>query len=183
MLSSRNKVAPIATVLLAMATLGGCSSEATKTMSADGLTCPQVGIIRELAETTFFEGPGRDLTDVAARGQLVDFNGQCTYDREDKRQYVEVELNLTVEGELGPAAQGRLVRLPYFVAVVDADGKILAKQVYDAEIPVPEGQRRQRIVEQLVPTIPLGSERDGMGYRVLVGLQLTDEQRALAAPR
>ncbi len=158
--------------LLAAASLAGCASEATRTMSADGLTCPQVGIVRELAETTFYAETGRDLTDVIARGQLVDFNGQCHYVTKDRRDYVEVELNLTVEGELGPNAQGRLIRFPYFVAVVDVAGNIATKQVYEAEIAVPEGQRRQRIVEQLWPVIPLGQPTDGMGYRVLMGLQL-----------
>ncbi len=180
---SRSKLAMISTVALTLAALSGCSSEPTRTISAEGLTCPQVGIVRELAETTFYHGAGRDLTDVSARAQLVDFNGKCHYDRADNKNYVEVEVNLTVEGELGPAAQGRLVRVPYFVAVVDEAGNVLAKTVYDADIDVPDGIRRQRIVEQLVPAIPLGELRDGIGYRVLMGLQLTPEQRAAAVAR
>ena len=68
--------------------------------------CPRVVVLKEAIDLSRYKpGPGRDLTDQLFGGKLIDFKGDCGYDKKG------VDLNLTLVFEItrGPA---RLRPLP-----------------------------------------------------------------------
>jgi len=71
------------------------------------------------------------------------------------------------------------------VAVINPEGKILNKRVFDSEIVFQERSGFGRALEELQLTIPLEEPILGPAHRILVGFQLTREQleynRAAAA--
>ncbi|HET8726519.1 MAG TPA: hypothetical protein VFO41_03320 [Alphaproteobacteria bacterium] len=135
--------------------------------------CPEVRIVGDTAEVTQFrDGPGRDLTDVEARGVIADFSGECTYGDED----VTVDLNLVIGAEKGPAAATDSARFDYFVAVTDPQQTILNKELFETELTFEGGAVRTAVVEELQLSIPLDQIGDGSFYEVLVGFQMTPDQ-------
>jgi hypothetical protein len=124
--------------------------------------------------TQFRQGGGRDLTDVVSRGAVMDFRGSCQPDEAK----VDVDFQLVLATERGPAFDGRDPTYQYFVAVTDREGQVLAKQVFEATMRFAEGQNRAGSVEELHQTIPLAQGRRPADYQVLVGFQLTPDQLA-----
>ncbi|MFN8723678.1 MAG: hypothetical protein ACK5YI_22850 [Rhodospirillales bacterium] len=150
--------------------LAACGS--TPPPETAGFGCPRIGILREAAQaTTFRPGAGRDATDVAYRARIVDYGGRCSIDT----GVVEVELDLRMAAQRGPAGAADRVGYRYFVAVTDAAQNILAREVFDVDF-VFEGRPQVGSLEQLTQRIPLARGVDGRNYEVLVGFALTPEQ-------
>ena len=165
-----------APVLLAfaVAALGGCSlfKGSDKPVAQ---ACPQVAILRDLAEQTQFRpGQGRDLTDVVSRAELADFSGSCAYHDGS----VDVQVKLTLAAEKGPALRGQSTDYTYFVAITDPSGAPIAKQEFKTSVDFKPNVTRAGSVEELTQDIPLAKPDDGRNYRVLLGFQLTEDQLA-----
>jgi hypothetical protein len=137
------------------------------------LPCPGVSIVGELATLTKFrEGPGRDLTDVSYQAGLRDLSGSCKYD--DKG--VGIEMRISVIADRGPANTDRTIDVPYFVAISNPEGAIVAKQIFSSRLDFPAGQNRIGSIEELTEQIPLAKGTSGGGYRVMVGFQLNADE-------
>ena len=158
-------------VVLALAGLGlaACSSKKVKLPS-----CPRVGILGDAQKGTQYRaGPGRDLTDVTFQTELLDYNGECKF--EEKPPSVTVHFVLQVAATRGPAATASEALVPYFVAVVDKQHHVLARQAFTAHVPFKEGRRRVVVGEELEQTIPLDG-RSTSEIEVLIGLEINHEQ-------
>jgi hypothetical protein len=135
--------------------------------------CPRASIISDGATVTRFrEGPGRDLTDVTVKGEIVDVAVDCDYDRRG----VDVALQVAIAAERGPADRTRTAEFDYFVAVADAQRNILAKEVFHVSLRFPPNQQRTGTVDEIEPRIPLKDRADGVDYHIIVGFQLTPEE-------
>lgn len=149
--------------------LAACSSKKPNLPS-----CPRVGILGDAQKATQYRpGPGRDLTDVTFQTELLDYNGECKF--AEKPASVTVHFILQVAATRGPAAAASEAQVPYFVAVVDRDRKVLARQAFTAHVPFKEGRRRVVVGEELEQTIPLDG-RSTSDIEVLVGLEVSHEQ-------
>jgi len=137
--------------------------------------CPRVGILSDAAKGTVYRaGAGRDLTDVAYEHQLLDFNGGCKYT--DKLDAVTVIFTLQVAATRGPAGAAAETSVPYFVAVVDKQQRILSRERFTAKVPFTEGRRRAVVGEELEQRIPFVTGRGAADVEILVGLELSPEQ-------
>ena len=150
--------------------LAGCGlfSEA-----APPQACPDAVILADAKNVTLYrEGPGRDLTDVEFEGEIARIVGSC--------QYGKRELTVTLVADLvatrGPAAPDAEATLPFFVAITDEARNIVAKKVFDSAIPIPRGQRRAGVREEIEQVIPLPEGEPAPYYEIVVGFQLTPEQ-------
>lgn len=163
-----------ATALLA---LGGCNSTGlgAPTASELALGCPRVSIIRELKTVTEFRpGAGRDVSDIVARGELVDYKGNCEYGSDG----VTVNLSLLLGAEKGPAMTGNQAAFRYFVAVLRPDEtKPVAKAEFDTQLVFRDGQTRAANNEEVTPRIPVPKDTNVKNWSVVVGFQLTEAQR------
>jgi hypothetical protein len=158
-------------VVLALAGLGlaACSSKKPKLPS-----CPRVGILGDAQKATQYRaGSGRDLTDATFQTELLDYNGDCKF--EEKPASVTVRFILQVAATRGPAANSNEAQVPYFVAVVDKQHNVLARQAFVAHVPFKEGRRRVVVGEELEQTIPLEG-RSTSDIEILIGLEVSHEQ-------
>ncbi len=137
--------------------------------------CPSVLILRETATAAVFRpGGAADPADVAYRVELAPVRSVCRYNNDDTE--IEVDIEIEVTAERGPAAEGGELTIPYFVAVVAPGDRILAKGVFEIELGFGRSQARatarQRTKREIVP----GEKLTGADFEVLMGLQLTPEQ-------
>ncbi len=135
--------------------------------------CPPVSVLKDAAELIRYRpGPGRDLIDVVDQAKVARVERKCDYD--GNRLVVELKLDLAVER--GPAAAAATVELPYFIAVIDARQRILAKEVFISRITFPADRRRLGVREETEQIIPLAESQSGADFEILVGFQLTEQQ-------
>jgi hypothetical protein len=158
-----------ACLAVAALSLAGCGAFNTERPPP----CLPVVVLRDAAQLVNYRpGEGRDLTDVVAQARFTRFATKCDYSAGE----VEVELLLDIMIEQGPAATDRVARVPYFVAIIDTDQKILAKEVFQSIAQMPEGQRRAIVREETEQVIPIASVDDRIRYEIMIGFQLTEEQ-------
>lgn len=135
--------------------------------------CPTVGVPHESSTLTLFQpGNGRDLTDVIFSGGVQDAKIACTYTSNG----VDINLGVRVGGELGPAAKTRTATVPYFVAIVDPNRNILAKQVFNQTLVFPPNVSLSTSFDETEEHIPLPKNKSAEHYGIAVGMQLTPEQ-------
>jgi hypothetical protein len=157
---------------------GGGRGEAPVTVPARP-DCPTAAALADAADLRRYRTPdSQDLTDLIVNARITGLSGACSY--ADRRRAVRVTLTLAMEATRGPAATGRTVSLPYFVAVTDAEDRILDKAVYAVPAEFPAGRSRVRLTgEQVTLTLPIAPDRPAASYTVVVGFQLTPEELAL----
>jgi hypothetical protein len=142
------------------------------------LPCPQVEVLPGAETITIFrEGEGRDLVDVRFEGIIAPFSGQCQYVDDDTA--VVVELILRIGATKGPAATSQTEEFPFFVAIAERTGEIIAKKIFYSPVEVEEGRRRATVQEELEQRIPLTGLKTGGDYVIIIGFQLTREQMDL----
>lgn len=142
--------------------------------------CPRVRL-QPLHDTLtlFRDGPGRDLTDVRFEVDLNAYKLACGHDIDDETLAGElyVELNAVFVVDRGPADKSRRLAVPYIVALRDAaDGTVLQKNRFFAEVEFEGNQRRKLALDETVEmTIPLFPGRTGRDFVIHMGLQLKPE--------
>jgi hypothetical protein len=162
--------------LLLAAPIAGCTSQ----QDATSALCPSGGIVPDAnVLVQFRDGPGRDVTDVLVQGQVVDMKITCEYAKgRNAKPAVTLDLQIAFAAERGPAERTRKASLPYFIAIVDGERNIVAKENFRADFEWPDNRPRTGRVDQWEPHIPLKSNFDGPSFQILVGFQLTAEQVA-----
>jgi len=163
------RVAPLALILAAGGALSGCSWFHG---DYDDDKCPVVAIPDDLSHVSHFKGTGTDFANVTVTALLTDAKGQCNFDP----QGVTVEMNVSLIARLGPAAVDRTGDFAYFVAILNQDGTIVAKQVFPAPIAFADNQTRRGSIETITQRIPLKDLKQAGKYRIEIGFQLTQEE-------
>lgn len=156
----------LASVLL----IAACSRE--KPQAA----CPR-GVIpaNSASVTRFRDGPGRDLTDVVAEGEIVNILVQCKYDK----RAVTVDLQIAIAGDRGPADRSRVAEFEYWIAIVDPQQNVVTKQPARVRFQFTDNRTRLgQVLNEFEPYIPLADLKQGPEYQVIVGFQLTPEELA-----
>lgn len=135
--------------------------------------CPPAGTPSPLDRVTAFrDTAGRDLTDVLYEARLDGVDAACEYDKDG----VAIDLLVRIIAERGPADRERRALVRYFVAVEDGPRNVVAKQIYEIQMPFEGNNRRAGRVEELTVTVPAPENRSFADLRIQVGLQLTAEQ-------
>ena len=150
-------------LLAACATFGGDKS----------IECPAVRILQEGAEVRFFrDGPGRDLTDVTVEARFDGVGGQCEYDK----GRLEIAFVVQATAALGSAPGPRQRPIPYFVAVVDANGRILARQRFELPVAFPENFLRVAVQDEIGIKLPLANVVEAPDYTIFIGFELSRDE-------
>jgi len=155
------RLAPVLLFLLA-----GCS-----TLAPDSLPCPAVAILPDAAKLVRYTD-GTDLIDVEYEATIESVTPVCTHSGDD----FETELTVAIVARRGPAMQGDRADFAYFVAVTSADRQVLAREEFPVSIPLSAGGRRIRLVERVVPKLPIRKSRSRSSYRIYIGMVLTRQQ-------
>lgn len=137
--------------------------------------CPVASIVSDAARATVFkDGPGRDLIDIQFEIEIDAIASDCDYNR--ARDEISIRTGVRIVATRGPAAQGPDAAFSFFVAVVDRNQRVLARERFDSALVFEPDQRRAGAVEEIEEVIPLPEGLSGVNYEILVGIVLTADQ-------
>lgn len=159
---------------LPLLTLMGCGDTTATRLP---VACPRPGLLADGADLTRYRpGPVRDLTTLEWDARLAGISGGCNPGRGARS--VDVTLITAFTVERGAGAEGRVVDLPWFVAVVDAnDGRVLNRQNFVERATFARNEARTTIESVPVSlSLPVGETRRATDYRIFVSFQLTPEE-------
>lgn len=129
------------------------------------------------ALTLFRPGPGRDLTDVTFDLRITNLEGDCGYEFNDEASdVVDIAYLVMIEARRGPAAEGKSVTVPYFIAVTDPSRNVVAKQVFDVTLTFEDSAQRARFADEIRQNIPIAEGALGTEYETFVGFQYSRDQ-------
>jgi hypothetical protein len=165
--------------------LAGCSALTTPVNTTQA-ACPRIALLAEGADLTRFR-PGAtrgDLTAMVADARIAGFDATCDY-ADRARSALNVRVTPRFAAERGPAAEGRTLDLPWFVALTDAeDSAVLDRQGFTTRITFGPNVARTSATGQTARlALPLGEGRTAGTYTVRLSLQLTPEELALNRAR
>jgi hypothetical protein len=157
----------LAVVALALA-LAGCT--------AGQLPCPAAKILRDGDRVTkFMPGQPPGPQSVQYVGEIAAAKLSCSYDTHTY-QRLDVALGIQITAQRNPAHPTPDADLRYFVAIVNLQGDLLAKQEFPLRVPFPPGSNDVTKVESILQTIPLTYPQNGGSLQVWVGFQLSDQE-------
>ncbi|HEY8964349.1 MAG TPA: hypothetical protein VIN59_07815 [Alphaproteobacteria bacterium] len=143
-------------------------------------SCPGVEVLPDTKSITYFaDKDGRPIGGMTARAQLVDIKGGCDYTKDS----VIVDIDLIMQGHISDKGryEGRkdleaFMTFPYFVAVMDPDGKLIDKKIMATAMRFKPEIDDLDHAEKLTQTIPLSDVSKGAKYTITVGFQLNRQQ-------
>ena len=165
--SALRLIAPLALAGLALA---ACDPFKNTTPQ---FACPRFGGLETATQQVKFRpGDGRDLTDVMYMVRLNGVQRTCEYDKSG----VAIAMRVGFALELGPANPDRNASFQYFVAITDADNRVLAKEIFTTALAFPANVGYVEKTDELDQRIPLPVGRSASAYQIVVGLQLTEAE-------
>ncbi len=164
--------------LLAGACVGmvaGCGSSRSDTeIGEDPATCPPAGVLDGGGSLTVFGWLGDAApSDAVWQARITGIGASCSIDEDENGI---VDLRVGVEVVRGPAGIETEISVPYFVAIVDPDGRVLTREAFEVRFEVPLDRRGAHATEELTLRIPRPDKAPLSRYRIYTALQLTPEQ-------
>ena len=158
--------------VLAAALLSGCG-EMTDAKFAPA--CPQLALLAEGSDLVRFNGPGRDVTDRVLEARITGVEAAC---KPGRNAAVVATLKLQADVARGPAARGRAAQVPYFVAVMDGE-RVLERRAFVLDVAFAPNVDALRVSGgELELRFPGAGDRGAAQYKIVVSLQLTEEELA-----
>lgn len=142
--------------------------------------CPPVTIMPELKTLAEFTNPAKPgAATKISEFTLVGAQSDCTR----HAAALAMKIDLIFTGKLGPKAKTNKAdkpsfAYPYFIAVTNREGAILAKEIFAASVAYGADQTDIKQIETITQTIPIKDDESLTDYRVMVGLQLDEAQLA-----
>jgi len=145
-----------------------------------GPACPSTAVLSDAVTVTKLKtgAPAMppNAANVVLTAEMTQAQLKCDYDR--IKNTLSVDVSFAVKATRGAAAAGGTdPALDYFVAIVDTDGNVLSKRVFQSQprITGPTGTFTQNVNN--LP-VPLGTEKRPADFEILTGFQLTAAELA-----
>jgi len=172
----------IAMAALLVPALSACSSGPAPPAVLAGLQapCPRIAILADGADLTRFrDGGQRDLTAMVVDAKIAGFDAICDFVGRD-RTALGIRVTPRFEAERGPAAEGRIIDLPWFAVLSDAgDQTLLDRQSFTTRMNFPANVPRGVVSGPTARlSLPLGESVRPAEFAVRISFQLTPEQLA-----
>lgn len=140
-------------------------------------SCPVVEIVQDLAVYSDFAAATTSAENLVSSVGMARTQTTCG----TNKRSVTVDIGVAFDGVLGPRGRQSsgdkpFFTYPYFVAVTDPSGRIMAKEIFAASLTFEPGEDRHVHEEKLRHIIPLENPSNAGGYRVLIGFQLSPDQ-------
>lgn len=167
-------------------TMTACKSTAKILQVGDSATkqnagpCPRAFAIYDAARMVEFRGEAQRFSNVGFTGEITNVRSLCRYYNTEP---IEGDLEITFDLGRGPMATQNTATYEYFVAVTRRNIDVINKKVFPLQVTFPAGQDRIRVTETIDSIIiPRATETtSGLNFEIIVGFQLTPEQRAFNA--
>lgn len=140
------------------------------------LVCPTTGILEEASLMRVFAS-GAAAAPAGVAYDLEFMRALLLECELNDKQEMTAKIRFEARAQPGPARAENTIRYPYFIALLDPNGKILDKKVLEGEAKFKSGDTQIRFAEEydkIKFDVPEG--KDGQGYEILIGFQLTREQ-------
>jgi hypothetical protein len=150
-------------------------------MAIIGPLCPPSAVLADAVTVTKLK-PGSpvavmpDASNVAFTAEMSKADIQCEYDM--KKSTLTVDISFAVRASRGQAAAASDPPLDFFVAILDVEGNVLSKKVYQNQPELagkPSAQWTQRINKF---PVPIEMDKRPYDYEVLTGFQLSPTELA-----
>jgi hypothetical protein len=142
------------------------------------IACPRPSIPADAADLTRYRaGPVRDLTTLEFDARLNGLSGGCRVGR--RGESIDLQIVPAFVVDRGPAAQGRAVEVPWSIAVLEegTDEPLAPPRRFSTTIVFGVNETRASVNGQSVTiALPVNDQRRATDYRVLVFLQLSEEE-------
>lgn len=142
------------------------------------IACPRPAIPADAADLTRYrDGPVRDLTTLEFDAKLNGLSGGCRPGR--RGEAVDLRITPSFVVDRGPALTGRAVQVPWLVAVLDnrTDQPLGRPQRFATTVVFGPNETRANVEGQSITiALPVSEERRATDYRVLVMLQLEEQE-------
>ncbi len=162
----------------AAAIMPAAGGDATTQVAGTIGGCPHVQLVTDLKQLHQFTNPDMPKADQEVSSVTMNIvSHSCTTDEKGMVMDMEVGFN----GSLGAKGRGTnsekpSFSYPYFVAVTNAQGSILAKEIFAATLSYDKTTDQISQSEAIRQVMPAGA--DTGSYRVLVGFQLSPQELA-----
>lgn len=170
--------------LIAILALSGCRSTKEALAIGDAAEanpgpCPRAFALYDAARIVEIKGP-ESFANVGFTGEIGKIRSLCRYYGE---QPIVADLEIDMDFGRGPAASGQEAVYEYFIAVTRKNVAVIHKEVFPIQVRFPAGTDRVSLTEKIDKiTIPrAGENTSGVNFEIMVGFQVTDEQRAFNA--
>ena len=140
--------------------------------------CPTVQVVNDLSRLyEFTEGLPTVTDNLISSVKMNEVERTCIFNERS----VTVDLKLALDGKLGPkgrrASNERpFFSYPFFVAITNANGKIIAKEIFAASMKYDPGETEQLYFETLRQIIPADTRAQASSYKIMIGFQLAQKQ-------
>ena len=137
--------------------------------------CPKVLLLKNADSITYFRPAQiKDFTDILATIKIVNFTGECSYNR--KRTKANFRLKLIFEIERGPADKKKETSFQYFVAIPKFHPAPKGKGIFPLRAKFKGNQTRIKLLDEISVEIPMAKNHKVDQYSVYIGLQVTPQQ-------
>lgn len=142
--------------------------------------CPSITIMPELKHLAEFIDPAKpsELNKISEM-TMVGVQSTC----QQHKAAMAMQIEIVLSGKIG--SKGRANKsdkpnfsYPYFIAVTDGTGAVVAKEVFAANVAYAPEQVDSKQIESITQNLPVSAKEDLSKYRVVVGFQLDDAQLA-----
>lgn len=141
-------------------------------------SCPPVSVRPDLASLTEFYDPANPSDkSMVSDARITGVHGTCRVEKDG----LVMQIDLSFAGNTGPKARVKSsdkpsFAYPYFVAVTDAQGIVISKEIFAASVSYGAEQTTMTQSESIFQSMPFPDPANGNIYSVIVGFQLTPEQ-------
>ena len=154
-------------VALAALGLTACSDFGPKSTA---YTCPAATTVPDLQTIARVAPSGKD-DDIQSAGRIAAVRSSC------KQEDAGVATDLSIDfSALRTGPSVKHIDLPYFVAIADATGNILGKQIFAIGLDFPGDTPTIKTTEKVTAHLPLKNPQLGDVYTIIVGFQLTKSE-------
>ena len=137
--------------------------------------CPKVLLLKNANSITYFRPtPTQDFTDILATIEIVDFTGECSYNK--KRTKATIRIKLIFEIKRGPADKKKETSFQYFVAIPKFHPAPKGKGIFPLRAKFKGNQTRIKLLDEISVEIPMTKNHKVDQYSVYIGLQVTPQQ-------
>ena len=159
-----------AAALGSVAALNGCGN-----IPKDRGICPRVAILADAGKITIFRpGAAETPANVMVTGEMTNIRITCKYNDQQLTE-LEADVYVTMILRKGPAMQGDVAELPYFVTISDRRGTVLNKREFPLKVSF-SGNAAVEHVERSWQYFRLRRGYGGIEYETWAGFQLNERQ-------